>query len=95
MSEARGRHVAPVRERRGTTPLARTMCTPLNSWAITGPPVRFYWACQLFFRRLPGDGRISADALILVSGANRSETPYPDVTSISASGNCSESSSTV
>ncbi|GAA1001872.1 hypothetical protein GCM10009551_074470 [Nocardiopsis tropica] len=30
------------------------------TWAVTGPPVRFYWGVRPFFRMLPGDGRINA-----------------------------------
>ena len=52
---------ALVRERRGTTPLA-TLTRGRSLSAVTGPPVRFYLAARvrLFFRRLPGDGRIDA-----------------------------------
>jgi hypothetical protein len=72
--------------------------------AVTGLPVRFYWAgldeAELFFRRLPGDIRISAVVGILptqwptaigVCGCGMAS----DVSSISASGSCSVSSSTV
>ena len=38
-----GDDVAPVRERRGTTPLAHVVCAA-QLWAMTGPPVRVYWA---------------------------------------------------
>jgi hypothetical protein len=58
-----------MRERRGTTPLA-ALTRDRSTTAVTGLPVRFYWALpflgvELFFRRLPGDSRINADAPIL------------------------------
>lgn len=54
-----------MRERRGTTPLA-ALTRGRSLQAVTGLPARFYWASWLFFRRLPGDGRIDAVSAILL-----------------------------
>ena len=67
---------------------------------MTSPTVRFYWAppgpAALFFRRLPGDGRIDACADEF-SGQAAPVNPgiASEVISMSACGNCSASSSTV